>query len=213
MNEENKFTEYLKTRLEQPLPGFEAHLGMAPKVGGEPYRGFKPEGRINNSAVLIMLFEENGHLNIIFTLRGKGLNSHSGQISFPGGHSEDGETPEDTALREAREEIALDDPNIEIIGRLSPLWVPPSSSNITPVVAYLPYRPEFRVNSEDEVEEVFTTGIEEFIGGTHYKLEIWNFNGRDVEVPFWDIHPTTPLWGATSMILNELLELYGEYRS
>lgn len=206
------FIDFLKDRLKKELPGLEAHVGMAPLVDNKPFRSFEHEKDSHASSVLALLFpgSVNNSYEIVLTLRSKKLNSHSGQISFPGGHSDPGESVVDTAFREAEEEIALNRDGIEVLGFLSQLFVPPSKSLITPVVAWLPRKPEYKVNSPDEVEEVFSVSLDELCNVNNFKREIWEFKGRDVDVPMWDIHPNTPLWGATSMILNELLFLYRE---
>jgi hypothetical protein len=90
--------------------------------------------------------------------------------------------------------------------------VPPSNSIIFPVVAYSRELPDLIVN-HDEVEEAFMVPIEYFLDETKYRKELWNFNNIEMDVPFWDVHHSTPLWGATAMIMSEFLEVYKEYKS
>ncbi len=203
----SNFIVFLKERIKMDLPGIEAHKLMAPKIGNDYYRSFKTEKDAYKSAVLVLFVRINDKLHILFTLRSQNI-SHSGQISFPGGRAEFNETDEVTALRETKEEVGISK-DIEIIGRLSTLFVPPSKSLIIPIVGYMDYPPEISVNS-DEVQEAFTIPFDYFLTNDYLKREVWNFNGKDVEVPFWNIH-TTPLWGATAMILMELIEISKEF--
>jgi 8-oxo-dGTP pyrophosphatase MutT (NUDIX family) len=206
------FENFLEQRLRQELPAHNAHLKMAPVIDGKPFRKFKPDYNAKNSAVLIPLIRDGNNLRILFTLRSNKLKNHSGQISFPGGRADLGETPEMTALREAKEEVGIPYANVKILGRLSSLFVPPSNSVITPVVGLISNDYSI-VLSEDEVEEVFEIDFDSFFDSSNYKKEVWDFDGIKVDVPFWNIHHTVPLWGATAMILNELVELGQEYKS
>ena len=86
------------------------------------------------AAVLILLTDELDPA-VLFTERAGGLRAHAGQISFPGGGAETGETPVATALREAREEVGLDAGLVTVLGQLPTAWVPASGYEVTPVVA------------------------------------------------------------------------------
>jgi 8-oxo-dGTP pyrophosphatase MutT (NUDIX family) len=205
----NSFIKFLQDRLKKTLPGIEAQKIMAPFYGDIFYRKFKPSYTAYNSAVLSLLTFQDAKLNILLTLRSKKI-KHSGQISFPGGRSENNETPEQTALRETREEIGIDTSDIKLLGRLSDLYVHPTDTIIIPVVAYKKNVEGIKINN-DEVEDVFQVPFEKFLDNKFRKTETWKLNGKEVNVPLWDIYPTTPLWGATSMILMELVFLYNEF--
>lgn len=207
---QNDFIDFLAKRMQNKLPGIDSHLEMAPVIDGKPFRKFKPEQTARKSAVLIPLIKRDNKLKIIFTLRSSKLKSHSGQISFPGGRAELGETSVMTALRESNEEIGLPYKNIKVLGVMSNLFVPPSNSVITPVLGLID-QPFDYVLSEDEVEEVFEVDFDDFLCSDFYCEEIWDFKGVKVDVPFWKIHSKVPLWGATAMILSELLWLHKEY--
>lgn len=201
--------EFLKYRLTKPLPGLESHKLMAPTTPKDFFRTFKPTETAQKSAVLILLINNSQDYDVLFTLRSKNI-SHSGQISFPGGRCNIGETPEQTALRETFEETGINPIDIRIIGRLTDLFVPPSDNIITPIIGYIEKITNVTKNS-DEVEEIFFVPLKKLISSEYRKSEEWNFNGINVNVPIWDIHPTTPLWGATAMISSELIELCKEH--
>jgi 8-oxo-dGTP pyrophosphatase MutT (NUDIX family) len=135
---------------------------------------------------------------------------HSGQISLPGGQREDGEELAATALRETQEEIGLAPETVEIIGQLSPLYIPPSNFCIYPFVAASPGRPAFQSNLR-EVAELIETPLNLLFNPAIRQEETWNFpNYGERLVPFYNIYGHK-VWGATAMILSEFLILLQEY--
>jgi 8-oxo-dGTP pyrophosphatase MutT (NUDIX family) len=211
MAETGKFLDFLKDRLNGSLPGRDSHMKMMPEHS-QNKRSYVPPPDASQSAVLVLLLGKGDKLSLIFTLRSMELNSHKGQISFPGGRSEQGEDAFATALREAHEEIGLEPARLSILGKLSVLFVPPSRSVITPVVAYSDRELALKING-DEVAEVFAVDLDKFLDISLFKTGNWSLMGETVMVPYWDVHPTTPLWGATAMILRELLDIYDEFLS
>jgi 8-oxo-dGTP pyrophosphatase MutT (NUDIX family) len=206
-----EFINFLFRRLKKPLPGRSAHLLMAPSAKNKPFRTFTPKKDSKSAAVLVLLSPNkiSEDFKLLLTLRSNNIR-HSGQFSYPGGISESNEKPEKTALREAFEEVGLDSSEITIIGTLSKLYVSPSDSLITPVVGYVQEMKELHKNSK-EVQEILIVELNELLHEKNLKHEIWDFKGKKVEVPFWNINHETPLWGATAMITAELLELYKEF--
>lgn len=199
-----ELVEFLREKLSAQLPGWEAQIAMSPRVPRlqEPLPGHVDSCR--KSAVLVLLAEEqpNQH-ELLLTVRSRSLSHHGGQISFPGGHIEAGETPLDAAVREACEEVRLYAPLLQPLGMLSPLYVPVSNNLIYPVVAHVQERPWVDANPE-EVDEAFFAPLSLLASGEHLREEEWVLQGRSIRVPYWNIH-NVPLWGATAMILNELL--------
>ena len=115
----------------------------------------KPTTRLRNAAVLVPLTYVQDEWHILFTRRTDRVQSHKGQVSFPGGASDEGETtPEQTALREADEEIGMHPADVQILGRLSQL-ITISSFRVTPVVGVIPFPYAFKV-ANIEVARVFT---------------------------------------------------------
>jgi len=204
-----EFVEYLKIRLTQNLPGINAQIKMAMRIGNSIFRKLTVSPTARKSAVLILL---NGidSLNLLFTLRSSNLKKHSNQISFPGGRCDLYEAPINTAIRETYEETGIVVESKEILGKLSELYVPPSDSYIVPFVAYKENIQTINLNPS-EVEEVFFIEFHKFVDDNIKKIKTMNIDGYDVETPFWDVHPKVPLWGATSMILSELITIYQEW--
>lgn len=208
----HEFIDFLSRRLEQPLPGLNAQLGMAPTpLTDGPTRELEPPPDAYKSSVLILLFpNEKGRLELILTLRNKDID-HGGQISLPGGRSDDEESHVETALREANEEVGIKPESVRILGMLSDLYVSHSNNLVKPVVAYMSEIPELKTNPA-EVEEAFTVEVKSLAAKKNLTVENWDLQKYSYEVPYWDVHEV-PLWGATAMILNEFLELYREFTS
>lgn len=201
---------FLRERLSQNLPGREAQIKMAPKPRGEgKMRKMEPPQDVRKSSVLILLFpNEEGKLELTLTLRSEDID-HGGQISFPGGGANKGESAAETALRESHEEIGIDPGEITIVGQLSELYVSHSNNLVIPVIGYMQKRPAFDLDPR-EVEEVFTVTLRSLLHKKNLTEEDWHLGKHTYKVPYWDVH-RVPLWGATAMMLNELLDLYREF--
>ncbi|RPI99944.1 MAG: CoA pyrophosphatase, partial [Candidatus Aminicenantes bacterium] len=129
-----------------------------------------------------------------------------GQISFPGGEQHPGESLEATALRETIEEMGLDLGAVRILGRLTPLFIPPSNYCIYPTVAFIP-GPLVCHAQPDEVDEVIEAPVDHLAEPATVRRETWHYGGRDVDVPFYEFEGHK-IWGATAMVLAELLSLF-----
>ena len=206
------FPDFLRHRLASPLPGWDAQRRMAPYPGEIRSLAMPAPELIRKAAVLIPLVEQTDQAPlVVLTVRSAKLNHHGGQISFPGGRMDGNETVVDTALREAQEEVGLPSHEVQVLGQLTELYVPPSRSHITPVVGLLKALPPMTLQPT-EVDEAFTVPLNHLADpAVRRDIEREIFDGSRVSVPTWHIHPTTPLWGATAMILAELLHLWAEY--
>jgi 8-oxo-dGTP pyrophosphatase MutT (NUDIX family) len=178
------------------------------------------DGVINPSAVLVAMFEEEGETRVILTRRSQKLRSHKGEVSFPGGRCDTGETPEQCALREAHEETGLWPESVKVIGSLSPLTTFSSQSYVQPMVGTLASRPALEA-SPAEVERVFDTKLSDLATDEVFREERWQFSeevirreraalfvpvGSDGSFPVWFFElPGDTVWGATARILVELL--------
>jgi 8-oxo-dGTP pyrophosphatase MutT (NUDIX family) len=129
---------------------------------------------------------------------------HGGQISFPGGKKE----PADkdiiqTALREANEETGVDPSKISVIGTLTPLFIPVSNIIVTPVVAWTKERPVYK-HEVAEVVFLFDADIKRLLDPSIVKTKPFKIRGEMIEVKYFD-YKGNVIWGATAMILHELL--------
>jgi 8-oxo-dGTP pyrophosphatase MutT (NUDIX family) len=201
--------EELLARIEKglwaPLPGIPAQLAMSPepRAGHKAY--FEVEDSCRKAGVLVLLYPKHGQLTVLLTRRTESVNHHRGQISLPGGEQHPGESLEATALRETVEELGLDLTAVRVLGRLTPLFIPPSNYCIYPTVAAIPGPPTFRAAPE-EVAEVIEAPVDHLADPANRRREIRPYGGRDVDVPFFEF-AGHKIWGATAMVLAELLAL------
>ena len=159
------------------------------------------------AAVLVPVFEQDGEARVVLTRRAAHLRSHKGEVSFPGGRLDPGESPEAGALREAAEEVGLDPAGIELVGELTKLGTVSSGTTITPVVGILPARPSLAANPT-EVDHVFDVALATLADPAVFREERWEIPGRGSRFPVWFFElPADTVWGATARMLVELLRL------
>jgi len=197
----------LRLALSLELPGIESHLKLAPIERVEDLRKHKRSLDAKPSAVLLTLFKEEGKTKLIFILRSVYDGVHSGQISFPGGKKD--ATDKDlieTALRETKEEVGIRIERAEILGKLSNLYIPNSNFNVEPYVAYVENINEI-IPDSTEVQEVFKISLNALLADNVVQSkEVLFLNERTISAPCFYIN-NLKIWGATSMILNELLDI------
>lgn len=174
-------------------------------VDGHPAAGTAAAGQERASAVLCAVFDEGGQANLVLTRRSTRLRSHTGEVAFPGGRLEPGESPLEGARREALEEVGLDPALVTAVGRLAPLTTSLNPAPITPIVATLPGRPSL-VPNPAEVDRVFTVPIVELLADGVYHSEVWAWpDGEGRQIQFFDLVGDT-VWGATARMLSDLLD-------
>jgi 8-oxo-dGTP pyrophosphatase MutT (NUDIX family) len=133
------------------------------------------------------------------------LTHHGGQVSLPGGSVHDAETIEATALREASEEVGIDQTAVTILGRLTPLHIPVSGFVLYPVVGAAGRQPSF-VPCGHEVARVLDVPLAALADPLAVRLRMRQHEGRDYEVPYF-LADGEVVWGATAMVLAEFLSL------
>jgi 8-oxo-dGTP pyrophosphatase MutT (NUDIX family) len=159
-----------------------------------------PEARV--SAVLIALVDGPDGAEVLLTRRSMQMRTHRGEISFPGGRLDPGETPIETALREAHEEVGLDPEIPAVVGELAHLNTIVSRSYIVPVVSVLDHRPEVEPLT-GEVDRVLWTPVAELTRPGTYRMERWGRPPMDRPLHFFDLDDET-VWGATAHMLVDL---------
>ena len=188
-----------------PLPGIPAQLAMVPEPRPGQKAYFEVEDTCRKAGVLVLLYVKDGRLRVLLTRRTELVLHHRGQISLPGGERHPGESLEATALRETAEELGPDLGAVRVLGRLTPLFIPPSNYCIYPTVAAVPGPLAFRLQPE-EVAEVIEPPVDHLADPANVRRETWTVGGRPVEVPFY-AYGEHKIWGATAMVLAELLAL------
>ena len=158
------------------------------------------------AAVLIPLtwFEDEWHL--LYTRRTDKVETHKGQVSFPGGACDPGEeTPEQTALREAEEEIGIRLQDVRVLGKLAPM-ITITSFRVTPVVGVVTWPYAFRVENA-EVARVFTMPLAWLAD----ERNRWEFKlpGREYGLIVYHPYDGELLWGATAIMTDTFLKVLG----
>jgi 8-oxo-dGTP pyrophosphatase MutT (NUDIX family) len=157
-----------------------------------------------HAAVLVPVVRSESTFDLLFTKRTETVETHKGQISFPGGMTDVSDNDIiHTALRETDEEIGLAPSSIEIIGLLDDMATP-TGFIITPVVGIIAALPPLRLNKE-EVAEVFRVKLDFFATPSSGRTELREFRGRKHEVWYYDCGDHV-IWGATAMIIRSLLK-------
>lgn len=162
-------------------------------------------GMGHGAAVLAPFYEDHGELHLILTRRASGLRLHGGEVSFPGGRQDPGESLPETALREAQEEIGLDPATVEIVGELDHLSTLSSASFIVPYVAIVDRVPPLRPNP-GEVDAVLRVPVAELLDPAHFREEQWWLFDQYRPIVFFELVGDT-VWGATAAMLRQLLGL------
>ena len=159
------------------------------------------------AAVLVLLYEDHDRTHVVLTRRASHMRHHGGEIAFPGGRREPGDSDLwATALREAREEVNLDGASIRPVGRLDSFTTVTSGSWACPYVATSNGRPRLAPNPA-EVESVLHVTLGDLLHPDAWREEIWPLGEHpERAMPFFDL-PGHTIWGATARVLRQLLEL------
>ncbi|MFV1960017.1 MAG: CoA pyrophosphatase, partial [Planctomycetota bacterium] len=155
------------------------------------------------AAALAYVFPRGGGLHVPFTVRRNDLPEHPGQVSLPGGRPGPGEALEDTAWREAREEIGLGPAEHRVVGRLAPVSIPITHRRLHVFVAIGPDPGPLRREAR-EVERIVLVRIDDLLRPTCRRRRRVVVEGRPLEVPYFDVAGLF-LWGATAMAMAELV--------
>lgn len=195
----------IRRALGGPKPGLSAQMRMAvrPRPGGNVIpKGHQPK----EGGVLILLYPKDGQLYLVLTHRTDRVADHKGQISLPGGAQEAKDRSlEETALRETEEELGVNQQGLEVLGALTPLYIPVSDYLIHPYVAFCMERPRFYPDPV-EVAELLEVPLAVLLDPAARGEEEWELHGSLVHVPFFQVGGNK-VWGATAMVLSELVAL------
>lgn len=189
------------------LPGLNAQLLMAPSLRDQELKKRDATIPEKQSAVLILLFEEDEQTKVLMMKRSDHLHHHAGQISFPGGRSEDSDINAwETAIRETEEEVGIDRKSIQYLVNISDLYIPPSNFNVNVCLGYLKNLPKLSPNT-DEVSMLLKIPVSHFLNPQN----ITSFTYKhQQDIPYeapaysWEEHT---IWGASAMMMSELVEL------
>jgi len=203
-----EYLRILSERLKSPLPGWEAHKKMINYVRPKATDAEKIDPDAKKGAVLALIYPVNGIPHMVLMLRNSYEGVHSNQVSFPGGKLEKhDEGLLQTALREAEEEVGVISSEVNILGDLSKIYIPPSRFLVTPFIGFTETRPNF-IPDPVEVAEIIETPLESILMNARIKKKpiFVRVLNSEVEVKYFDLQGHV-VWGATAMILSEIREL------
>ena len=161
------------------------------------------------AAVLVPICNFQGVPSLIFTLRSTAVSTHKGQVSFPGGHINDGEGAIEAAIRETKEELGIGIGKIEILAQLQAIPAI-TGTMVTPVIGFL--TKDFTDYSSftpnpDEVDRVFIRSIDQLISSEYRTVETYHKDGRSINMPvFGADEKEERIWGLTAFILGDVLD-------
>jgi 8-oxo-dGTP pyrophosphatase MutT (NUDIX family) len=201
------FIEKIQARLQQPLPGINTQMKMAPPVR---HVAMEVPADVRLGGVMILLVESEKQWNTFLIKRTKDGNTHSGQIAFPGGKFETKDIDiVQTALRECEEEIGVNQQLVNVLGSLTPLYIPPSNFLVTATIGYIERVQTFKP-SEREVEEIIKVPLDLLFHDEIKSTQIVNKSDEKnivMETPVYQLSEELIIWGATAMMIAEFEEL------
>lgn len=196
------WSEQISTRLDGCLPGRDAQFLLAPRPRFGAYVHQDPR-EARPAAVFALLVRIQNQPSVLLTRRSTSVKTHRGQISFPGGAVEAGESALDAALREVHEEIGIERGSIRVLGKLSPLFVAVSGYEVQPFVGALDELGSTAIDGR-EVAEMLSVPLSRLLDPDTQGEREQVYRGNPVSVPFFKVD-RHEVWGATAMMLSELL--------
>jgi 8-oxo-dGTP pyrophosphatase MutT (NUDIX family) len=194
------------------LKGAASQLKMAPPFRKELLERNKSVIKEAKTAAVMALFypNKNNEAYLVFIVRKSYNGVHSGQIGFPGGKPEnEDKNLQQTALRETWEEIGVKPIAIETVCPLTNLYIPPSNFNVYPFIGYSKITPKFKLQPS-EVESIVEIPIHKLLEDSfQIHTKVSTSYGPTVQVPAFNFDGYI-IWGATAMILIEIVDLMKE---
>jgi len=196
--------------LSSGLPGRSAQEVMAPRPIEESRFKENPNFPPKLGGVMAMLFERDGDIWIPLIKRPEYNGHHSGQVSFPGGKKEqlDADLIE-TALRETEEEVGIARNEVEVLGTLSELFIIASNFKVLPTVGFLNNPPQYTLETK-EVESILEVSLTQLNDQSKVGIEPMHFGQYTIHSPYYDVEGHK-VWGATAMMLSELLTVIDRF--
>lgn len=201
------FTDKIENLKSVKLGGLDAQFKMAPKLRLKYNKDKITANKPRKAAVLALFYpNKNNETTILLTQRASYKGTHSAQISFPGGKTEKGDKNlENTALREAFEEVGVLASSVKMIRELTEVYIPPSNFLATPFIGFVNRKPDFILNHE--VAKIIEISVRDLLDDKHLTtVNLTTSYMKNIDVPCFKID-THIIWGATGMMLSEIKEL------
>ncbi len=206
----NDFKNSVSKLAEIPLGGLEAQFELAPKFRQKYTQEFLTAQNAKKAAVLALFYPNDQRKTcFLLTLRADYNGTHASQISFPGGKFESSDKSlQNTALREAQEEVGICKDDVSIFKQMTDVFIPPSNFMVTPFLGLLDYKPTLTKN--EEVAENIEVLLEDlFHDGACSTAVVTTSYAKNIPVPCFNLS-NFMVWGATAMMLNEIKLLLKE---
>lgn len=186
--------------------GEKAHMEMSPNFRTKELRELDVVKKNPRKAAVLALFYPNksDETYIVLILRNTYKGIHSAQMGFPGGKVElTDKDLEETAIRETYEEVGVRPENINILKKLTKIYIPPSNFWVYPFIGTANHTPNF-VRQETEVEKIVEVSLEDFLNESNLvEKRLSTSYAKEVDVPAFLLNGHV-VWGATAMMLNEV---------
>jgi 8-oxo-dGTP pyrophosphatase MutT (NUDIX family) len=157
------------------------------------------------AAVILLFYPRDGQWHLPLALRPRHVKVHAGQVGLPGGGLEPGETLEQCALRELREELGVPPDVVRVVGELQPVFVYSSDYRVQPFVAVTACRPDFRLDPA-EVEALLELPVQHLLDPSNYGAHRITRQLLEYDAPHIAFQGHR-IWGATAVILSEMIEV------
>jgi 8-oxo-dGTP pyrophosphatase MutT (NUDIX family) len=207
----DSFIDQLQKHLYKTLPAMESQYKMAgsyrPVVSIE--EAIEKQAKTAGILILVTKMDEDFHFLMIQRTTYDG--AHSGQMAFPGGKKEPQDASIlDTAIRECYEEIGIHVSKSDILGALTPLFIPVSHFVVYPFLAYID-SPLQLIKDTTEVEEIYLFNIQDFFKSENIQDFSFQMQNQMMTVPSYQFQGQT-VWGASAMILSEWFDIIQKIR-
>lgn len=207
----NILREQIKEALRH-LPGEEAQMAMAPLKRRERSIAMQNSKDYRESAVAIILYQKSNQVYFTLIQRPNYDGAHGGQVALPGGKMDkiDKDLIE-TAKRESREEIGVKEFDLEILGELTPVFIPVSKFKVSPFIFWWKGNYEF-VKDQREVDEILEIELSHLLDEERVKTDHFKVGGGVTlkDIPFFDLE-NRRVWGATAIILSEFKAVLNKF--
>ncbi|OSY89387.1 NUDIX hydrolase [Tenacibaculum holothuriorum] len=202
------FISKIPSLQSKALNGLDAQFKFAPKMRLQ-YNEEKIKAQNPRRAAVLAFFypDEEHNTRFLLTQRASYNGTHSAQISFPGGkYDEVDNNLQETALREAFEEVSILNETVKIVREITDVYIPPSNFLATPFIGYSNSKPNFIPN--EEVAEIIEVKLEDLLNDNNITtINITTSYAKNLEVPCFKLNDYI-VWGATAMMLSEIRELF-----
>lgn len=198
--------QHLHSRLEKSLPGKLGQKPMQPYLPLMPKIDVPRRNTVKKGAVMAIIYAKDNIPHLLLIERNTYKGAHSGQISFPGGKLESGESALSAAMRECEEEVGIAADSYRVLSPLTEVYVWASNFMVYPFLAISDSLDSLTPDPK-EVKSIIEMPIAHFFENKNKsEMMMKSYLGVSLKAPYYDVHEV-PLWGATAMMISEIEHL------